>query len=307
MSASTNGLDIQKNYISIAQFAPEDNAVLQVAIQPLTDEDDEEIGFWGTVAQELKNLKKLFRFNSSNVVCSLSSEQAVIKAIQVENDEEDQQQILNWEFAHHLAGSMDEYACDFQEMASGMQMEYRHYLAAAVRQEAVARLRKTIKSVKLNPFIIDLDLFALVNVFEANYPDRISDASVLVHAENECTRVVLTNSGSFIDYGSFEFSEEAQDETAFCSLLQRETARLLSANTEFVPQGAVCTYLAGSLFANQQFASAVLGKMSQSELLNPFRKITCRVEVDAEQLKTYSSQLAVSVGLALRGDEAEEI
>lgn len=304
MSASTNGLDIQKNYISIAQYAPLDNAVLQVAIQPLTV-DEFEGDFWDAVTEELKNIKKIFRFGSPDVVCSLISEQAVIKTFQVESDEPEQQEILNWELGHHLAGSASEYAFDFQEVASGLQEANRRYLAAAVRQEAVAKLRKTIKSVKLNPMVIDLDLFALVNVFEANYSERLSETAVLVHAEDTCTRLVLTNNGSFIDYAVFDYNSDEQNEQLFCEQLRQESDRLVSVNSDFLTEGQVATFFAGSLFADSQFSSSVVNSVPQSELLNPFRKISCSIGVDDEQLKTYSSQLAVAVGLALRGDEAE--
>ncbi|MFW6244284.1 MAG: type IV pilus biogenesis protein PilM, partial [Fibrobacterota bacterium] len=304
MSASTNGLDIQKNYISIAQYAPLDSAVLQVAIQPLSV-DEFEGNFWDTVAEELKNMKKIFRFGTPDVVCSLISEQAVIKTFQVESDEADQQEVLNWELEHHLAGSANEYAYDFQEIASGLQEVNRRYLAAAVRQEAVAKLRKTIRSVKLNPLVIDLDLFALVNVFEANYSERLSETAVLVHAEDTCTRLVLTNNGSFIDYAVFDYSADEQNEQLFCEQLRQESDRLVSVNSDFLTEGQVATFFAGSLFADQQFSPSVLNSIARSELLNPFRKISCTIGVDDEQLKTYSSQLAVAVGLALRGDEAE--
>ncbi|MFP4162909.1 MAG: type IV pilus biogenesis protein PilM [Chitinispirillaceae bacterium] len=304
MSASTNGLDIQKNYISIAQYAPLDSSVLQVAIQPLSV-DEFEGGFWESVAEELKNIKKIFRFGTSDVVCSLLSEQAVIKTLQVESDELEPQDVLNWELGQHLVGSADEYAFDFQEIASGFGDEYRRYLAAAVRMEAVAKLRKTVKSVKLNPLVIDLDLFALVNAFEANYPERLSETAVLVHGEDDCTRLVLTTNGTFIDYSVFDFNADEQDETFFCEKLRQESDRLVSVNADVLEDGNVTTFFAGSLFSNQQFSSSIVDSISQSELLNPFRKITCSIGVDDEQLKTYSSQLAVSVGLALRGDEAE--
>ncbi|MDR2728986.1 MAG: pilus assembly protein PilM, partial [Chitinispirillales bacterium] len=188
------------------------------------------------------------------------------------------------------------------EVAPGLQADYRRYLAAAVRKESVAKLKKAVKGVKLSPVIMDLDLFSLTNVFAVNYRDRLSDSSILVHGESLRTKIVLVNNNSFVDYAIADFEADAENKAEYVKMLAAQISHL-SAENSGVMNGEASVYLAGSLFSNSQFAGALLHGIPRCELLNPFRNLTCTANIDEEQLKTYSSQLAVAVGLALRGDE----
>lgn len=62
-------------------------------------------------------------------------------------------------------------------------------------------------------------------------------------------------------------------------------------------------YLAGGLFADSTVAKKVFTGVPRSEMLNPFRKIQCAAGMDAMQIEANACRLAVSVGLALRGEE----
>jgi Tfp pilus assembly PilM family ATPase len=296
-----NGLDIQREYVSVVQIDLSDNTVQQIAIQPLSVSDSGD-SYWEAVSGELKSLKKNYRFSRAEAVCSIPSDLSVIKVLEVESDEREQHSILRWELGAHLMGSIEDYAFDFYEVAPGMQTEYRRYLAAAVRKESVAKLKKAVKGIKLNPIIMDLDLFSLTNVFAVNYRERLTGASILVHGENTRTKMVLVNNNSFVDYAIVDFEADADNKTEYVKMLAAQIAHL-SAENSSVMNGEASVYLAGSLFSNSQFATALVQGVSRCELLNPFRNLTCTANIDEAQLKTYSSQLAVAVGLALRGDE----
>ena len=297
-----NGLDIQRDYISAAQVDLSDNSVQQITIQPLSVSDDEG-SYWEAVSGELKSLKKKYRFSRAEVACSIPSNLSVIKVLEVESDEREQHSILRFELSANLMGPIEDYVFDFYEVAPGLQTDYRRYLAAAVRKESVAKLRKAVKGVKLSPVIMDLDLFCLTNVFAVNYRERLSDASILVHGESLRTKMVLVNNNSFVDYAIVDFEADADNKAEYVKMLAAQIAHL-SAENSGVMSGEASVYLAGSLFSNSQFAAALLNGVSRCELLNPFRNLTCTAAIDEEQLKTYSSQLAVAVGLALRGDES---
>ena len=51
---------------------------------------------------------------------------------------------------------------------------------------------------------------------------------------------------------------------------------------------------------NTERGKQALGKVPGAEMLDPFRKVKCQVVIDEQQLKEYSTQLAVAVGLALQ-------
>jgi Tfp pilus assembly PilM family ATPase len=148
----------------------------------------------------------------------------------------------------------------------------------------------------MRPYIIDIDLFALTNVFRSNYHDRLSDTSILVHGESKCTKMVLVRDSSYIGSGVFDFDFFERGEADYIAALNSEVARLTAGCG--VTQGGASVYLAGALFTDVQFTEAVVAGVQKCERLDPFKNILC----EDERLKAYAPHLAVAVGLALRGD-----
>jgi len=299
--SGTNGLDIQRDYVCVAQFSSRDSAVRQVAVQPLPAGADGD-AFWDAVAQELRGIKKKIRFAGADVVCSLPCDMAVVKTLEAESDEREQDDILRWELQASLLGPIDDYVYDFYEVDPGNQVERRKYIAAAVRQESLASLRKAVKGVGLNPYIVDIDLFALTSAFQSNYRERLAEASVLVHGELRRTKMILVCNSSYINYAIADFDAEAGGADDYAAMLRDEITRLLDVSGFSGGDGAAA-YLAGALFTDLEFAAGVADAFPRSEPLDPFRKVACEAGIAEEQLKVYSPQLAVAVGLALRGDE----
>ncbi|MCL2220185.1 MAG: pilus assembly protein PilM [Chitinispirillia bacterium] len=312
-SAGTNGIDIQRNYICVAQYSARDVAIRHVAVRPLPVSADIVSGsgtgaFWSAVAAELRGIRRKVPFSRRNIVCSLPCDMAVARALEAESDESDQRSALCWELGAGLPGPVDEYAYDFYEVDPGNQVERRRYIAAAVRSESLARLKKAMKEVGLKPRIIDLDLFALTVVFQSNYRERLGEASILVHGELRRTKLILVYNSSYVAHSIVDFDTEGVEVEQYAVMLRDEAARLMAIGAE---QNGIANdgdgakvYLAGSLFSDTDFAAALMAALPGSEMLDPFRKVACAAPMEDEDKARYSPQLAVAVGLALRGDEA---
>jgi len=312
-TTGTNGLDIQRNYICAAHYSVRDAIVRQVAVKPLPVSADGGVGsggFWDAVALELRGIRRTVRFSGADIACSLPCDMAVVKALEAESDERDQSDVLRWELEASLPGPVAEYAYDFYEVDPGHLVDRRRYLAAAVRAETLAALRKAVRGAKLNPYIIDIDLFALTSVFQSNYRERLAEASVLVHTEPRRTKMILVSNSSYVNYAVVDFDAEGRGAADYAVMLRDETARLLTVSAELcnIPGSGdgAAIYLAGAQFADSDYSAAVLGALPRGEMLDPFRKVECAAGIMTdEQMKTYSPQLAVAIGLALRGvDEA---
>ena len=303
-SAGTNGLDIQRDYICVAQFSSREGSVRQVAVQPLpAGADVDGDSFWDAVSQELRGIKKNIRFSGVNAVCSLPCDMAVVKTLEAESDDRDQDEILRWELEASLLGPAAGYVYDFYEVDPGNQADRRRYLAAAVRRESLAKLKKAVRGIGLNPYIVDIDLFALTGAFQSNYRERLSEASILVHGELRRTKMILVSNSSYVNYAVADFDAGASAVAGYASMLRDESARLLDASGLSGGDGAA-VYLAGSVFTDRQFAADVMEAFPRSEMLDPFRKVACAAGIEEDKPKEYAPQLAVAVGLALRGDEA---
>lgn len=294
-----NSIDIQKEYLSIVQYSPQDNAVVLMAIQPMAAGGVDTI--WSRTSSALLELKTKYKFSSSEVICSVPAELAFIKRLTIDETIAKSPELLEWELSQHLLGSMEEYAIDFQNDGIFQSQTCDEYLAVAYRKENLDHLLSALKVLKLKPLVIDLDMFAVVNVFEANYKDRVSEPAMLVHSEGGRTKILLTQDGYFIDTHIFESENEQTDPGMFAERFVGELNSFLQYNSSRLTQ-SVSLYFTGSLFADQDFFNAVILKTGYGELLNPFREIGCRVGTESDQM-TYAPQLAVAVGLALRGYE----
>ncbi|HEX3019589.1 MAG TPA: pilus assembly protein PilM [Chitinispirillaceae bacterium] len=287
--------------MSIAQYSPQDNAVLSVAIQPFST--DKEGDSWECAGQELKKLKNKFKFYSPDIACSLPTEYAIVKHIQIDREEPDVDALIEWELAQQIIGSIDEYSFDFQRCSANQNENSTDYLTVAFRHSLVERFSTLLKGMKLHPQVIDLDAFAIINTFEANYKERLYTPAVIVHGESEKTKIILTRNGDFIDMECFSYSYENLNAESYAMDLQSEISRFLAANNKIDVQPRISLYYTGSIFTQTEFRDAVSAKMGSGELLYPFRKVGCRIAIDHDQLMTYAPQLSVAVGLALRGNE----
>lgn len=296
-TTSCCGLDLQKNYFSIIQYSAPERAVTLLSIQQFSDSNNADE--WKTWKNELKKCRGRLRFFSPAVVCGMPSEYAVVKLIPIDPDEERAGEAVEWELGQHIGGTLDEYVCDFQEPEGGQDPAGRKVLAVAYRRELVNRMADIVRNVKMQPKVVDLDIFGMVNVFSANYSERTDSASLIVHSESEMTKLVLTRGGGFVNYHCFEHKSGSVDPAGYASLLSEEIDRFLAAIKE--KDSGPGIFITGSYFQQEISREAFFEKVPGAEILDPFRAIKCQVKIDEHQFRKFSTQLAVAVGLALRG------
>ena len=291
------GLDINRTEICYTRCLPESRLIANVCIQPLEIGADD---YWETVHSAFDDFLKEFKIPGENIVSSLPGEYAIIKKIFLESDEDDIDDAIEWELSQQIIGSIDEYVYDYQPLADNGEGDFKNYLVVGYRNTAVDKITKLLKSKKLNPIIIDLDIFALINVYEINYEDRITIPALIVFSDFSRTKLIATVNGNFYDVDFFDHTEEMQTIESYIEILNENKNKLLTYNRKFAELGGMQVYFAGSYFSKPETVETVLGKVKDSEVLFPFRKITCSAGMDDEKLREFSPQLAVSVGLALR-------
>jgi Tfp pilus assembly PilM family ATPase len=293
------GVDIQKEYLTVAQYAPDDHAVMLVAIQPITLEG----GATAVEAagRELGALKNRFKFSDIEINCALPGDYAIVKKMPVDPEEKQVHAALTWELGQHIIGSIDDYFMDFEpcgQSADGLQ----EFLVVAYRKEQVAQLTSLLKRQKLAPGVIDLDLFAFINVFEANYPEYAEQPAILLHAETDRAKLIVTHHGKYVDHELIEY-DAGIDPPTFAERLKAERQRLCSLANLTDEGDTVPVFAAGGLFVREGFLDQAASAAGNVGLLHPFRKIDCRVGVDQDQLSAYLAQLSIAVGLTLRGND----
>jgi Tfp pilus assembly PilM family ATPase len=278
--------------------------VTNISIQPL---DTGEGDYQAAVKEGLSALSSSLRLGGADVVTSLPAEFSITKKIALDRDEADVRGALEWELGQHVIGAMEEYVFDFQRCTHQEHPERQEYLAVGYRSSSVDRITALLRTHKLHPLIVDLDLFALINIHEINYGDMASEPTQILCADQDKAKLVLTRGGDFFDAELVEYDTNELSAQSFCATVGDATSRLQACNEGFVSgSDSLRTYITGPLFTDAAFAGEVLEGLNNAETLHPFRKITCSAGMSEEDLGTYSPQLAVAVGLAMRGaDEVE--
>jgi hypothetical protein len=296
------GIEFGKDAISVVHYIPEENTVTTFGIEPL---DDCPWPWWQSVETEFKPLVRTVRANGhslmgTRVVCSLPAEHAVVARLLIDTAEPSPDSALHWELGRHVVGSLDEYLYDFQKLETTRPSAVACYLAAAYRATWVGRTQEFLKKRRFVPRAIDLDVFALVNAFEANYREHMSSPAFLVLGGQEFTKVILTWNGNLVDYEQFRFDPDILGPEAYAERLRKVLRRLKGSYPSLAGRTVVPVFVSGVMFTWDKYAAECFRTMSSMQVLNPFRNIVCN-SVPESSLRLNGPRLAVAVGLAIRG------
>ena len=211
-------------------------------------------------------------------------------------------------------------------------------LLVAAKKEIIEDYTKSIEAAGLIPVIIDVDSFALETLYEENYDFEEDDVAVLVNIGASITNLNAVKGGGSIFTRDFTLggnavtqaiadrlglSFEEAETTKIDGLGDDEQSRKLFRDGLIVYTDPICSEIERSVdYFRSTFGveivrqillsggGAMIPGMAASlgqrlgidtEIINPFKKITCnRAILDAETAVRIGPLAAVGVGLALR-------
>ena len=150
------------------------------------------------------SIRKLFNENSfktQNVALSIGGSSVIVKKISIQTMTEEQlQESINSEAEQHIPFDISEVNLDYQMLGEAEnnpnQMDV---LLVAVKKEVVNSYVDLIQMAGLNPCVIDIDAFALQNIFELNYaPEDETIALIDIGASKISLNILKGNSSVFI-------------------------------------------------------------------------------------------------------------
>jgi Tfp pilus assembly PilM family ATPase len=290
---SVNGIEIKKEHISIAQFSPAANAVVNAS---LVISPGDESGVDACDIASLKpNIRKLIagiQAEGQDAVVSLPADYAIVKKLMLDRNETNVRETVEWELSQQVIGSLDDYVFDFEPCGNDG-ADVKWYLAVAYKNAGVQKVASLLKASKLVPVTVDLDMFALINVFEANYPDMVSTPTLIIHGRDEATNIIATANGTFVNCEIASHTSGLSSPESYADLLRETIAQCFSASAPLF-----CT---GSAFSQQDFAEGVFSGLGNAKMLNPLATVQSRIELPEADLQKCLPYLAVAVGLAIRG------
>lgn len=283
------------------------------------------------------NLQKLQDIQVVNM--AVSGPATIIRYVNFPRMNEDElKRSLRFEAQKHIPFSVEEVNLDSYVLKEDLPDNKMLVLLAAVKKEIVSQRLKLIEDAGLKVNLIDVDSVALVNAFNFNYPkdDKrehrtiallnigalMSNLNILEDGIPCLSRDIHLAGNSFtqkladifgIDFKAAEDlklnpdKERAQKiNAAVESVLTNLAAEIRTSFDYYESQSASTVakiFLSGGsvLFAGIKDMLVNLLGIEEAEFWDPLKQINIPSGIDSGRAKAKSAQLAVAVGLALRG------
>jgi type IV pilus assembly protein PilM len=147
----------------------------------------------------IEGLEKIFhKSKRRNIAMRASGHSVIIKKITMPlmTSQELSEQIV-WEAEQHIPFDLQEVHVDHQVLRRRPDEGQMDVLLVAAKREEIADLTHLAVEARLKPVVVDLDAFAVQNVYEAAFGEpRLDDTVVLVHVGASLTTINIISEGS---------------------------------------------------------------------------------------------------------------
>jgi type IV pilus assembly protein PilM len=290
-----------------------------------------------SVTRVIRTLATAHKVKSSEVIAAIPGPAVIIKraTFPVQSPNELEETIL-FEAGNFIPESLDNVNLDYQILDSTPDSNEVDVLLVAVRKEVINSYVSAISDAGLIPVVVDVDYFALENMFELNYapsPEevvalinigaRYSSINIMKGSRSAFTGDVPVGGRQFTEILSQELGisyEEAEDCKLFGSTeapKQKEIEGIIiSASDQLLDElqralsffwtGATedqinAVYLSGGSAHLPGLTEAMNERLQiPVSLSDPFRALSISRQADEKFVRDHASALAISVGLATR-------
>jgi type IV pilus assembly protein PilM len=167
-------LDIGSTFIKLVQLkgANKSYQLVKFGMVPLPPEVIVEGAVMdaGRVVDAIKDLLQSQKVSTKEVVISVSGSSVIIKRVAVADMPDDElAESIKWEAEQYIPFSIDDVNVDFQKLGPGAQEGQADVLLVAVKKDKINDYVNLVKEAGLEPVVMDVDAFALANMYELNY------------------------------------------------------------------------------------------------------------------------------------------
>ena len=294
------------------------------------------------VVDGIQELFAAQKIKHKEVATSVSGHSVIIKKINLpQMTPEELEESIQWEAEQYIPFDINDVHIDVQILnTESTQAGQMDVLLVAAKKDMVNDYTSVIMEAGLTPVVVDVDAFAVQNMFEVNYEVPRSETVVLINIGASVTNInVLANGVSTftrdISIGGSQFTDAIQkalnvsyDEAEALklggagqdadSVVPQEVERVLQTESESIAnevQRSLDFYAATSADAHlaRIFLSGGSGKIPALvktierrtsvpvEVVDPFRNLDISTRgFDPDYLKSVAPMAGVAVGLGLR-------
>ena len=199
------GLDIGSRAVKVAEISDTKNGPklkrFGMADIPPGAIEDGAISEPETVAQVIRQLLKSANIKETNVAVSIGGYSVIVKKINVQTMAEEQlQETIHFEAEQYIPFDISDVNLDFQILGevdnNSGQMSV--FLVAA-KKDMVNDYINLVTLAGLNPCVVDVEAFALQNIYEANYDIKGENVALIdIGASKTSLNILKDNSSVFM-------------------------------------------------------------------------------------------------------------
>lgn len=296
-----------------------------------------------SVSNAISNIFNEHKIKTNRVAAGVNGHSVIVKNIILpQMSSAELQESFAWHAEEHIPFDIADVTLDYH--VTGTTDEAIHVLMAACKRDKVANLKQAIQLAGKQPAIIDVDAFALQNCYELNYDPQPNEVVALLNIGASTTNINILNGNRSVftrdaSFGGNQYTSLLQKELGVTfehaeqvkrgmplpepvedrdiapiletvsDILALEIQKTMDFYRATVEDGGVAvekilvsgggSKLAGLVdFLSKQFEMPV-------EIFDPFRKIKVDSRgFDPEYMREVIPEMAIAVGLALRGVDA---
>ncbi len=296
-----------------------------------------------SVSNAISNIFNEHKIKTNRVAAGVNGHSVIVKNIMLpQMSSAELQESFAWHAEEHIPFDITDVTLDYH--VTGTTDDAIHVLMAACKRDKVANLKQAIQLAGKQPVVIDVDAFALQNCYELNYDPQPNEVVALLNIGASTTNINILNGNRSVftrdaTFGGNQYTSLLQKELGVTfehaeqvkrgmplpepiedrdikpiletvsDILALEIQKTMDFYRATVEDGGVAvekilvsgggSKLAGLIdFLAQQFEMPV-------EIFDPFRKIKVDSRgFDPEYMREVIPEMAIAVGLALRGVDA---
>jgi len=298
----------------------------------------------GRVAETIKELLNEQKMKLKDVAISVSGHSVIVKKINLPTMTEDElEESIKWEAEQYIPFDINDVNIDFHVLGTTDTKDGQSQLSVllvAAKKDKLNEYTTLVAEAGLNPVVVDVDAFALENMYGVNYDVQEGEVVALVNIGASVMNINILKSGSSvftrdISIGGNRYTEaiqrdlglgvedaekakegqlpEGTDQEALSNVLTTVNAEISSeisrsfdyfkTTTAQEQQGRIDKILvSGGVAKIKGFVPYLTEKLElAAEVADPFQKIEINPkQFSAEFMQEMAPLAAVSVGLAIR-------
>lgn len=340
------GLDIGSNAVKLVELKSSKNGFqlknIGEATLPRNSIVNKIIEKRDAVADTISSLFEDLRVRTRNVAISISGHSVIIKKVSLPKmSDKELRESIPWELEQYIPQSIHEVNYDYQVIPGETAEGNIDVLIVAAKKDVTSSYVSIVREVGLNPVVVDVDVFALENMYEINYPDSeglialvnigasVTNINILKDGVSIFTRDITTGGNQFtdwiikdlgLDYAEAEKIKSDIREGAaapeletlsrnFNEMICGEIKRTLDFFASTLYTSKVGNILVGGGSSRVPGLIEVLAELTEASVgfMNPFRNIFYdKNEFDPEYIEAIAPKMSVVMGLATRkpGDKS---